>query len=157
MALSNDDLFACSRGGQTYNVTAKQIKEYADESITSTYIQCYGNIVTQGDFFLTEGGFSQNDINNAHLALFNDSGNAYFCDKKAGFNTAGVCYAQDFTKVVGPQTITIDEAGVMSNDLTGGVSLFDLIDNLTTRIEQLEADHASAMNNMEDDNGSSTY
>ena len=32
-----------------------------------------------------------------------------------------------------------------------------LIENLTTRIEQLEADHASAMNNMEDDNGSSTY
>ena len=33
----------------------------------------------------------------------------------------------------------------------------ELIENLTTRIEQLEADHASAMNNMEDDNGSSTY
>ena len=33
----------------------------------------------------------------------------------------------------------------------------ELIANLTTRIEQLEADHASAMNNMEDDNGSSTY
>ena len=29
--------------------------------------------------------------------------------------------------------------------------------NLITRIEQLEADHASAMNNMEDSNGSSTY
>jgi hypothetical protein len=33
----------------------------------------------------------------------------------------------------------------------------ELIESLTTRIEQLEADHASAMNNMEDDNGSSTY
>ena len=32
-----------------------------------------------------------------------------------------------------------------------------LIENLTTRIEQLEADHASAMNNMEDENGSSAY
>ena len=32
-----------------------------------------------------------------------------------------------------------------------------LIESLTTRIEQLEADHASAMNNMEDENGSSAY
>ena len=154
MALSDNDLFACSRGGQNYNVTARQIKEYADENITASYIQCFGNIITRGDFFLTEGNF---DPNSSHLGLFNEFGNAFFCDKKAGFNTLGVCFAQDFTKVVGPQTITIDEAGVMSEDLTGGVSLFDLIDNLTTRIEQLEADHASAMNNMEDDNGSSTY
>ena len=33
----------------------------------------------------------------------------------------------------------------------------ELIENLTTRIEQLEADHASAMNNMGDTDGSSTY
>ena len=153
MALSNNDTFVCQRGDENFRVTAKQIKEYADQNITAGYVEVFGNIITQGDFFLTEGDFQPGS---AHVALFNQ-GNGYFADRLAGVNEFGVMWAQDFTKVTGPQTIEIDEAGTMTADLSGSVSLFDLIENLTTRIEQLEADHASAMNNMEDENGSSAY
>ena len=155
MALSDSDLFACSRGGQNYNVTAKQIKEYADKRITAEYVECFGNLVTRGDLFLTSNSF---DEATARAAIFNNYGNAFFCDNRAGVDINGEIYAQDFRTVSGPQPRTIDPVtGAVTVDMTNTVSLMDLINNLTTRIEQLEADHASAMNNMEDDNGSSTY
>ena len=60
--------------------------------------------------------------------------------------------------------VSSDNQGSFLNDQAYSHFLFgvckeqqQLIENLTTRIEQLEADHASAMNNMEDNNGSSTY
>ena len=79
----------------------------------------------------TEVGLFVDDIESSAASSFlldGDEGDRFFTNRRYAHFLFGVCKEQQ-----------------------------QLIENLTTRIEQLEADHASAMNNMENDNGSSTY